>query len=78
MKILNVLHIDILLLLLRQTTAFVIHHARPFSVMTHSSGVQVQVWTRLGLLSITKIRNFFHIHLLLPYRVTEAYATPHS
>jgi hypothetical protein len=47
-------------------------------MMTRLSGVQVQVWTRLGLLSSMKIHNFFHIHLLLPYRVTEADATPHS
>jgi hypothetical protein len=67
MKIHNVLHIDILLF--RETTAYIMRHARR---------VQVQVWTRLGLLSTVKIHNFFHIHLLLPYRVTETYATPHS
>jgi hypothetical protein len=55
------------------------HH--PFSVMTRTFGVQatyvqVQVWTRLGLLATMKIHNF--VHLLLPYRVTEACATPHS
>jgi hypothetical protein len=61
----------------RETTTHVMHHARPFSVMTRSSGVQVQVWTRFRLLLTLKIHNFFHIHLLLPYRATEAYATPH-
>jgi hypothetical protein len=66
------------LLLFRETTAQVMQYGRPFSVMT-LSGVQVQVWTRLGLLlvSFMKIHNFFHIHLLLPYRVTEADTTPH-
>ena len=65
MKIHN-LHIDILLF--RETTAHVMHHT------------QVQAWTRLGLLSTVKIHtgSFDHIHLLLPYRVTEADATPHS
>jgi hypothetical protein len=76
MKIHNVLHIDILLL--RVTTAHVMHRAPPFLVMTRSSGVQVQVWTRLGFLSTMKTHNFFHIHLLVPYRVTEADTTPHS
>jgi hypothetical protein len=69
MKIHNVLHFDI------QSTAYVTGGTM---VMTRSSGVQVQVWTRLGLLSTIKTRNFFHIHLLVPYRVTEADATPHS
>jgi hypothetical protein len=75
----NVLHIVILLF--RETTARVMHHARPFSVMTRSPGVQVQVqvWTRLGLLvSTMKIHNFFRTHRLLPYIVTEAYTTRHS
>jgi hypothetical protein len=76
MKTHNVLHINILLY--RETTARVMHHALPFSMMTRLPGVQVQIWTRLGLLSTVKIHNFFHIHLLVPYRVTEAYATPHS
>ena len=38
----------------------------------------VQVWTRLGLLSIVKIGNFSHMHHLLTHRVTEACAMPHS
>jgi hypothetical protein len=101
----NVLRIGILLF--KETMAYVVH--LPFLVMTHTSGVQVQVWTRLGLLllstmnvlhigvllfggtmayimhhpflvigwtrlgllSTIKIHNLFHIHLLLPYRVTD-------
>ena len=61
MKIHNVLHINILIV--RETTS--------------AGRIQVQVWTRLGLLSTVKTHNFFHIHLLLPYRVTEMYPTPH-
>ena len=76
MKIHKILHINILLF--KATMAYLMHHARPFSVMTRSSGVQVQVWRRLGLLSTMKTHNFFHIHLLLHYRVTEADATSHS
>jgi hypothetical protein len=43
-----------------------------------TTGVQIQVWTRLDLLSPMKIHNFFRIHRILPYRVTEAYTTRHS
>ena len=46
-------------------------------LLREAAGVQVQVWTRLGLLPM-KIHNFFHTHLLLPYKVTEAYTTRHS
>jgi hypothetical protein len=74
----NVLHIDISPFRETSLTARVMHHPRSFWVMTRSSGVQVQVWTRLGLLITMKIHNFFRIHLLLPYIVTEAYTTRHS
>ena len=76
MKNHNILHINILLF--KETTAYRMHHARPFLVMTRSSGVQFQVWRQLSLLSTVKIYNFFHIHLLLPYRVTEVDAISHS
>jgi hypothetical protein len=56
----------------RATSIYVVHHPFSFSM------VQVQVWTQLDLLATMKIHNFVHIHLLLPYRVTEAYAPPHS
>jgi len=76
MKIYNILHVDILFF--GETTAHLMHCAQPLPVMTRSSGVQVQIWIRLSHLSTMKIHNFFHIHLLLPYRVTEIYAMPHS
>ena len=46
-------------------------------LVRETTGVQVQIWTRLGLL-LMKIHNFSHTHLLLPYKVTEAYTTRHS
>ena len=63
----NVLHIG--------QAAYIIHH---YLSITRPAGAQVQVWTRLGILLTMKIHNFFHIHLLLPYRVMEAYITSHS
>ena len=74
MKIHNVPHIDTLHFI--ETTAYVMHHAQHFSVVTRSSGVQIQVRTRLcfRVLSTMKIQ----IYLILRYRVTKADATPQS
>jgi hypothetical protein len=67
----NVLRIGILLF--KETMAYVVH--LPFLVMTHTSGVQVQVWTRLGLLLLSTM-NVLHIGVLL-FRGTMAYIMHH-